>query len=290
MRSRTGGKRSTAYPGANLQNVDRRFDFVEDFGEDCDNLDVKKRNRQHLFSGPMMFLWSCSRTVFSPAVFCALAMISSLVSIQFVDGVLVTVASAFSMVVALLVLLQQRKLRRLGNLRRQHIELRRRANYFHQERERLHRTQERLDQLMADLHYVPQELHKLSKNQDVSILMEIVAEQRIVQDAIRHKIQQKVMQKLLDIVMKADKDNNYALGPKEIELLIIRLGLVKGVEFNEARFRQMLAEDASIHSIFAMLRSMRDREDEYQYSDSVFTIKSPETAQEVQVTDKLGGN
>jgi hypothetical protein len=259
--------------------------FQEDYGfnDAADNSIQKKRNRLFMsFWGPMARLWSCRRTLMNPAVISAVAMMSSLISIQFVDSLVVTVASALTMSIGLLVLLQQRKLRRLGNLRRQHNELRRRANFFHQERERLYRAQERLDQTLADLHYIPLELHKLSNNnQDVNRLTQILEEQRVVQEAIRKKIQQRVMKNLIGVVVNANREDDFALGPQEIEKAILRLNMVKGIKFNETRFRQMLEEDPSIRSVFQMLRSMQERDDEFQYcAQPVFVINPPRTVEE----------
>ncbi|KAG7346367.1 hypothetical protein IV203_005435 [Nitzschia inconspicua] len=284
LRSRIiAGQQSGLYPEHQHHSVvyNPGYLYEDDYGEDNDGGVAKKRSRQQLMTGPMICLTSCRRTVFSPAVLSAVAMISSLLSIQFVDSIVVTVASALNLGMGLLVLLQQRKLRRMGNLRREHDDLRRRANFFYQERERLHRAQERLDQTLAGLHYVPQELHKLSKNKDVHRLMEIVEEQKLVHEAIRKKIQQRVMQQLLGVVVKADRDQDFALGPREIELLVLRLRSVQDIEFHEERFREMLTDDPSIHSVIRMLRSMQERDDEYRYAEPVFVIKPIRTAEEV---------
>jgi hypothetical protein len=260
------------------------YDFVEDYG-DADG-SKKSRSLRGVVSGPMICLITARRTLLSPAVMSAAAVMTSLISIQFVDSILVTVASVMTMGIALLLLLQQRKLRRMGNLRKVHNDLRRKANFFHQENQRLHRTQQRLDESVAELHYVPQELHKLAKNRNVDRLTEIVQENKQLQEQIRKKIQQRVMQQLLGVVVKADRDQDFALGPKEIDVLIMRMGAINGIEFNEQRFREMLKDDPSIHSIFKMLRFMQERDDEYQYgkSNAVFVIK-PSQANEKDMSD-----
>jgi hypothetical protein len=283
MRSRTNvGRRSVLYQNELSNNG---YNFQEYYGDgDTDDTIQKKRSRwTMLILGPMVRLWrsSCRRTLFSPSVISAFAILSSLISIQFVDSLLVTIASVLTTVVGLLVLLQQRKLRRLGNLRRQHNELRRRVNFFHQERERLLRVLARHDHALANLHFIPQELQKLSNNQDVNRLTQIVDEQRVLQEAIRKKIQQRVMQQLLSVVVHANsRDDGIALGSQDIENAILRLNMIRGLEFNETRFREILAEDPSIRSIFQMLRSMQERDDEFQYSQPAFVINPPRTAKE----------
>jgi hypothetical protein len=203
----------------------------------------------------------------------AVAIISSFATMQFVDSVLAVIASVLTIATALLVLLQQRKLRRLGSLRREHNDLRRKANFFLYERERLHRTMDRMDQKVADLHYVPQEYHKLSKNKNVDRLTQIVQEQQDIHNAMRKKIRQRVMQQILGVVVKADRDQDWALGEQEIELLIVRLRLVEGIQFHEKRLREMLYNDSSIDSIFKLLRSIEKRDGEFQYEDPIFTIR-----------------
>mmetsp|Transcript_28711 Transcript_28711/g.53938 ORF Transcript_28711/g.53938 Transcript_28711/m.53938 type:complete len:324 (-) Transcript_28711:645-1616(-) len=302
VRSRPTGRRNilsseTPYSGTNQDHFRLDYNnvmassYVEDYGDNENNNDDGKQRglfgARGVLSGPFICLWSCSRTVFSPAVVSAVAMITSFVTMQFVvDSIIVTFASGLTIVIALLVLLQQRKLRRLGSLRREHNDLRRQANFFVQERERLHRTLDRIDQKMAELHYVPQELHRLSKkhDQDVDRLTHIVQEKKLVQEKIRKKLQQRVMQQLLGVVVNADKDSDFSLSPNEVDVLVVRLGLIEGIEFNEKRFREMLAEDPSIHSVFKMLRSMQEGDEEYEYGNPVFVCK-----QERLLEDKGAG-
>jgi hypothetical protein len=248
--------------------------YVEDYG----NSDNKSRGSsvRGLVSGPFMFLWTCRKTFLNPPMISAIAMISSLISMQIVvDSLLVTTASMLTICISLLVLLQQRKLRKLATLRKEHNNIRRQANYLNGERERLHRLVDRLDTNVAELHYIPQELHKITNSSRVDIddLVHLVHEQSLVQEKLRNKIQQRVMQQLLSVVVKADKDQDFALSSKEIDVLTMRLRAVKGIEFNERRFKEMLNDDPSIHSVFKMLRSMKERDEEYQYGDPIFIIK-----------------
>jgi hypothetical protein len=218
-------------------------------------------------------------------------MISSFLTMQIVvDSFLVTVASMLTICTSLLVLLQQRKLRKLRSLRQEHNDLRRRASYLHGERERLHRTLDRLDTNVAALHYVPQELHKLAqstRNVDVDRLVDIIHEQRAVNEKLRNKLQQRVTERLLSIVLQADRGNKFSLSANEIDVLLMRLRHVKGIEVNEQRVRAMLNKDPSIHSVLSMLRSMKEQDDEYQYADPVFVIRLDKIIT-TRTTDKGG--
>ena len=203
----------------------------------------------------------------------AMAIASSVASIQFTESTMVNVASSLTIFMILVLLLQQRKLRKYGTLRNQNNELRRQVHYMRQERERLHRTMDRLDENVAELHHVPQELHRISKNQNVDRLMAIVEEQKTLQEKIRVKINQQIMQQILTIVVREDRDQDWTLRPTEIEKIIVRLGLVEGIEFNESLLREKLTEDPSISTVMKIIRSLLERDDEYQHGSHIFRFK-----------------
>lgn len=251
--------------------------YVEDYG---DIMDTGKRGLGRSWGGlmaPLFCVWNCQKRMLSPHFMAAAAMLSSFLTMQFaaVDSLLVTVSSTLSVVVAMLILYQQRKIRKLGTLRHQNNELRRRARYFIQERERLHRTLGRMDEKLAQLHYVPQELHALTKNnqQSVDRLTGIVRENRTIQDSIRTKLRQKVLQQILGVVVNADRNSDWALAPAEVESLIIRLRSVPGVVFDEGKFRQILSDDTSLHAVLKVIRSLEEKDDDYEHGDPVFKIK-----------------
>jgi hypothetical protein len=143
-----------------------------------------------------------------------------------------------------------------------------------QERERLHRTLDRIDEQVADLHAVPQELHRLSKNRNVDRLIDVVNEQKVLQEQMRQKINQQVMQQIMSLVVRVDRDRNWTLRPMEVEALIVRLGLIENIKFNEQRFRQMLTQDPTVTSIMRIIRSLLERDDEYQHGNPIFEVKT----------------
>jgi hypothetical protein len=202
---------------------------------------------------------------------------ASVASIQFVESMLVTIASVLTVGLAILLLFQQGKLKRLGACRHQNNELRRQVYYMRQERERLHRTLDRIDEAVADLHHIPQELHKLSKNKNVDRLIQVVQEQKEVQEEMRKKINQQIMQQIMGVVVREDRNGNWTLRPTEVEALIVRLGLVESIEFNEQRFRQLLTKDPTVTAIMRIIRSLLERDDEYQLSASIFKVKKKKT-------------
>jgi hypothetical protein len=260
----TAGNRKSSAASTNANRG-----FVEDYGEEQASKRVGGR-----FAGPLLSVWRWCRHNCTAALLCAAAVASSALSATVIQTNLVMVASSLSVLLSFVILLQRRKLRRLGTLRHQNNEIRRHANYFRQERERLHRTLDRLDETVADLHSVPHELHRLTKNRNLDRMLQIVKEQKEIQEQMRNKINQQVMQQILEVVMREDRDKDWTLRPTEIEALIVRLGLNPMVEINEHKFREMLLMAPNVTTVMQLLRALLERDDEYEHSDSVFRIKA----------------
>jgi hypothetical protein len=81
----------------------------------------------------------------------------------------------------------------------------------------------------------------------------------------------------MSIVVNADRDSNWALRPTEVERLVLRLGLVEEMEFNEKRFREMIGPQPNLGSVMKVIRSLFERDDEYQHGDAVFKMKKVPT-------------
>jgi hypothetical protein len=209
----------------------------------------------------------------NPLLVALVAVATSVASIQFADSIVVMLASSLTIFTTLIMLLQRRRLRKDGTLRQKNQELRRQIHYLRQERERLHRTMDRLDETVAELHHIPQELHRISKNQNVDRLVAMVQEQKELQEKIRTKINQQIMQQMLTIVVREDRDQSWTLRPTEIEKIIVRLGLVEGIEFNEGLFREKLNQDPTVSCVLKIIRSLLERDDEYQHGTPIFRIK-----------------
>jgi hypothetical protein len=240
--------------------------FVEDYGEE--------RNAKGLMNGPRLCLSRCRNITCSTSLIISVAVTASVLSIQYTDNWIVTVASGFTVCISFLLFFQRRKIRRLGTVRHQNSELRRQVHYMRQERERLHRTLDRIDEQVADLHTVPQELHRLSKNRNVDRLIEVVNEQKVLQEQMRQQINQQIMQQIMSLVVKEDRDRNWTLRPTEVEKLIVRLGLIENIQFNEQRFRQMITHDPTVANIMKIIRSLLERDDEYQHGNPIFKVKT----------------
>ena len=227
----------------------------------------------------------CSASSIIPWI-CALAVASSMVSMQWLEDrpLIVSISSISTILITCIVMLQQRKARKLGFLRRQNHELRNTVHYLKQERERFHRALDRLDHIAADLHSVPQELYKRSKVQreDVDRMVDVIQQQRILQEKMREKINQQVLQQIMAVVVQADRDGDWSLRPSEVEALMVRLNNFPSVEFHEQRFRRVVQADPSLTTVMRVIRSLLERDDEYQHPPPIFVITYPSGVEGVE--------
>jgi hypothetical protein len=239
-------------------------------GRDPDKLPITTRQA--------MSLRQCWRTYGCVRVVATVAIVCSTLSLQLMQSALVSMASLLCIGTATILFLQQRILRKLTPLRRQHNELRKIVHYLRQERERLHRGLERIDESIVELQHVPKQLNQLVRGEqrlDVDRIVRVIQEQDELQERIRNKINQQVLQSIVSIVVRSDRDGNWTLKPTEIESLIVRLGLVEGVVFHEKRFRQLFQADSppTISTVMKVIRSLLERDDEYQHPPSIFEFK-----------------
>ena len=204
---------------------------------------------------------------------CAIVVGSSVFAIQTANHAVVIIASLMSIGFAFLLLMQQRDLKRFGSLRKQNNELRKTANTLTLERERLLRTLDRMDLISSDLHHIPQALHKISRNKNVDRFLEVLEEREQLQEKMRENISQAVVQEIMRVVVRSDRDGDWTLKPTEIETLIVRLGFVDGIEVDQRRLRRMLMNEPSLSCVIKVIRSLLERDDEYEHPPTIIAIK-----------------
>lgn len=101
-------------------------------------------------------------------------------------------------------------------------------------------------------------------------LLSIIEEQADLQEKIRIKINQQILEHILTIVVREDRDQNGTLRPTEIEKMIVRLGMIEGIEFDEKLFRETLEENPSIFTVMKILRCLLEQDDEFQHGMTMF--------------------
>lgn len=113
---------------------------------------------------------------------------------------------------------------------------------------------------------------------NVNRLVEMNAEFKELNQKIKKNLETTVVQQVVSVVVQADANRDFTIGKAELEMLVMRLKLIKGIEFDETNFRKAVSLDADgvIHlaEIMAVLRNLLD--DNVAEEDNIFHLK-PET-------------
>lgn len=118
---------------------------------------------------------------------------------------------------------------------------------------------------------------------NVNRLVEMNNEFRELNARIKKNLERSVVQQVVTIVVQSDQNRDFTIGPQELEMLVMRLKLIKGIEFDEANFRKAVSldKDGVVHlaEIMKVLRNLMD--DDVAEEDNIFHLK-PETLLEQQ--------
>lgn len=108
--------------------------------------------------------------------------------------------------------------------------------------------------------------------------MEINNEYKELNAKIKKNLERAVVQQVVTVVVQSDTNRDFTLTPQELEMLVMRLKMIKGIDFDETNFRNAVSqdEDGIIHlaEIMKVLRNLMD--DSVPEEDNIFHLK-PET-------------
>jgi len=95
-------------------------------------------------------------------------------------------------------------------------------------------------------------------------------------------IQAEIIQNMFNVILTSDQNIDFQIGPIEMEILIVRLGLIDGVEFDEKEFRKVIAQNQNktLKSIFGIIQAMNDCSDN-EVENPIFHL-NPENISRVQ--------
>lgn len=87
-------------------------------------------------------------------------------------------------------------------------------------------------------------------------------ENKEVMSKMREALKAQAVQEIIETVVKSDRDGDFKIDPEEIDQLIVRLELEKGVTINAENFRKkMCMQGSSIFSVLKLIDSVNDDDD-----------------------------
>jgi uncharacterized protein YhaN len=128
-----------------------------------------------------------------------------------------------------------------------------------QENNRLHDTVVDLSATVDRLEDVEQALDAITQQQGMSIeaLEEQVRDNRDILSRMRSGLKSNILQNLLQVVIRSDKDGSMTVGEHEIDELMVKLEEIDGVTVNEEPFKKLVLEsEGSLESIMSVIKSL----------------------------------
>ena len=142
------------------------------------------------------------------------------------------------------------------------------------ENNRLHKTAVDLSATVDRLEDVEQALDVITQTQGQSVaaLEEQVRDNRDILHRMQSNLKANVLQNLLQVVIRADKDASLTIEEHEIGELIERFKGINGVEINEDRFRSfVVGSGGSLQCVMDIIRNLID--DKVPAGEEIFIIK-----------------
>lgn len=169
---------------------------------------------------------------------------------------------------------QQRRLTDVIALQETHKALAEQVDRLGKENVRLHETVMELSETVDRLEDVEQALDVITQTQGQSIeaFEEQVQDNREILSKMQSNLKANVLQNLLQVVIRSDKDENMQIEEHEIGDLINRIKGINGVEVNEPRFREAITSSGgSLQCVMDIIRNLMD--DNVSEGEEIFTIR-----------------
>jgi uncharacterized protein YbjQ (UPF0145 family) len=154
---------------------------------------------------------------------------------------------------------QQRRLTDVIALQETHNALSAEIDRLGSENERLHVAVEDLSKTVDRLEDVEQALDTITQMQGQSIeaLEEQVEDNRDILSKMQSNLKANVLQNLLQVVIRSDKDQDMDIEGDEIEDLIKRIEGINGVEVHKDRFRDAINNaGGSLQSVMDIIKNL----------------------------------
>ena len=96
---------------------------------------------------------------------------------------------------------------------------------------------------------------KIHKYKDAA--PDLVKENREILNQMKKNLRANVLQNLLQVVIRSDRDDGMQIDPDEVGDLITRIKIINGVEVNEEKFKSMVKQSGgSLSSVMDIIKNL----------------------------------
>lgn len=198
---------------------------------------------------------------------------TSVTAIAIVGGPVVISAGVLSSLIGPYVFYQQKQLTEIALLKETHEAIMNEVNNLTKENERLEKLIKELTDTVGKLEDVEAALDVLTATQGESVaeFRKQVVENKKILAKMEKNLKGNVLQNMLSVVVRSDKDGDFKIDADELEELIQRISEIQGVTLYEDRFRQKIQESGgSLKAVMAVVRSLLMDED--AGAEPIFTL------------------
>lgn len=200
-------------------------------------------------------------------------------------SVVVYVAGVIGILVVPVTAVSQLKLQDTDGLRRIQNKLRKEVNRLMAENNKLHDNVDELETQVGGLKKIEGELQDIATTQGTNVeqLVSLVKENQILLDAMNRNLKATTVETLLQIVLRSDRDESFHISGDEVDILMLRMQNVEGVEIDEHRLRKKIEKSGGdLSCVIQMIKDMVNKdlpEEEQIFSVHAEKMHSKKTLQ-----------
>mmetsp|Transcript_12710 Transcript_12710/g.16057 ORF Transcript_12710/g.16057 Transcript_12710/m.16057 type:complete len:264 (-) Transcript_12710:277-1068(-) len=190
------------------------------------------------------------------------AVLASVGGFVLTEGRIVDFATSLTAVFSGYAAYQKHELRELKDHREVAQELHAKADKMKEQNELLKANVSKIENHVKRVDVVEGELQKITgvSKENVDRLMKCTNEYKKIHERMKEILKVQIMQTIITTVIQSDTDRDFTIEEKELGMLVLRLGLIEGINFNEERFRKLFAgkQKHSIKSVLAICKDLMD--------------------------------
>lgn len=169
--------------------------------------------------------------------------------------------------------IKERQIGKIPSLRAMNNKLREDANNLTEEVDILSEEIDILEPEADRAAAVEEQLRDVCDRQEVNVnkLVDLVKENEVILQKMRDNLRQRIVQDIITIVVKSDRDNDQTIDRSEAKTLALRIRLSLqeyGVEFNSEKFLKAIGSNATVQGVIAIVQKLLPQEERREDYDS----------------------